>query len=397
MPERDSIACARRVGVVLRLLLGCAVGPWAWSQSTDRRETCLCTRNSGFRRCAGLFLLAVVLLARPHTVRAQSVRDTISRVQQRVVKIFGAGGIRELHAYSTGFLVSGEGHVATIWSHVLDTDDITVVLSDGRRMKARVLGAEPQLDLAVLKLAGEGLDGLPFFDIDGDAADAGPGTRVLGFSNMFKVATGDEPLSVLHGIIASKAPLATRRGAFETSYEGQAYIVDAITNNPGAGGGVLTTLNGKLLGMVGKELRNAESNTWVNYAIPISELKGPIVQIISGKYQARPRKPDEPDNPDRYRPLDFGIVMVPDVLFRTPAFIDSVRRGSDAAAVGLRADDLVLFVNGELLQSCRDLRRALGRLEAGGKLKLVVRRGDVLVPVELPVKAKPEPATNESR
>ena len=94
---------------------------------------------------------------------AQTTRDTIAAVQPRVVKIFGAGGIKGLAAHGTGFFVSKEGHIATIWSHVLDADVVSVVLSDGRRFTARVLGAEPQLALAVLKLnSAEGLSSRSF-------------------------------------------------------------------------------------------------------------------------------------------------------------------------------------------------------------------------------------------
>jgi len=335
------------------------------------------------------FCLLWICLWGSSIAQAQSIQATIRRVQQRTVKVFGAGGIRRLHAYSTGFVVSRQGHVATIWSHVLDTEELTVVLADGRKVRAKVLGAEPQLDLAVLELLEKDLE-LPAWDLEAEVTDAGPGTRVLGFSNMFRVATGDEMVSVLHGVVAAKAPLTTRRGAFESSYEGTAFIVDAVTNNPGAGGGVLTTRAGRLLGMIGKELRNAESNTWVNYAVPISELKQPIRQIIAGKYRARQRDPDETNVVARFRPLEFGIVLVPDVLFRTPAFIDAVQRGSAAARAGLQPDDLILFINGDLVQSCRVFKQSLGRIDSGGVLKLTVRRGDKLLPVELPVPDKPD-------
>ena len=341
-----------------------------------------------------LFGLALLELTGPGAAVAQSIHSTIQRVQSRMVKVFGAGGIRRLHAYSTGFLVSPTGHVATVWSHVLDTDELTVVLADGRRISAKVLGAEPQLDLAVLQLKADGLE-LPAWNLASDSGDAGPGTRVLGFSNMFKVATGDEKVSVLHGVVATKAPLATRRGSFETAYEGTAFIVDAVTNNPGAGGGVLTTRGGRLLGMIGKELRNAETNTWVNYAVPISEIRKPIEEIIAGRYRARQREPEGVDEVARFRPLDFGLVLVPDVLFRIPAFVDRVQPGSAAARAGLQPDDLVLFVNGDLIQSCRVLKQRLGRLEAGGVLKLTVRRGDRLVPAELPVPAKSSTPSGE--
>lgn len=319
---------------------------------------------------------------------AQSSRDSITAALPKVVKIFGAGGIKQLYSYSTGFLVSAEGHIVTVWSTVLDGDIVNVVLADGRRYEGKVLGAEPQLDLAVLKIEAEGL---PFFDL-AEATAAAPGTRVLGFSNMFKVAVGDEQVSVLHGVIAAKTTLAARRGVFEVPYHGPVYVVDAITNNPGAGGGVLTSWDGRLLGMIGKELRNSQTNTWVNYVMPISELRQAIEEIISGKFTAK-RAADGDDvsasaQPNRYRATDFGIVMIPEVVVRTPAFIDRIVPGSAAMEAGLRPNDLVLFVGEELIQSVRLMKDELGRLESGGKLRLVVRRGDQLLTVELPIPRK---------
>lgn len=319
---------------------------------------------------------------------AEPADGVIDHVSRRVVKIFGAGGLRGLYAYSSGFIVSPKGYIVTVWSHVLDDQAVTVILSDGRKFEGKILGAEPQLDLAVLKIEA---DDLPFFDLD-DAASAGVGTRVLAFSNMFKVATGDEQVSVLHGVIAARAKLTARRGTYETPYSGPVYVVDAITNNPGSGGGVLTTADGVLLGMIGKELRNSQTNTWINYAIPIGELKTVIGEIISGKFVARAERPDGALNPRRYSPIDFGLVMVPDVLYRTPAFVDSVLPGSPAAKADIRPNDLVLFVNDELVQSCRLFKDELGRLEAGDTLKLVLRRGNILLPIEFEVLKKREAA-----
>ncbi|MBM81735.1 MAG: serine protease [Planctomycetaceae bacterium] len=335
------------------------------------------------------FLLLASILLFSQNAQAQSTSAAISNVQPRLVKIFGAGGVRGLHAYSTGFLVSSEGHIATVWSHVLDADEVSVVLNDGRRFMASVLGAEPQLDLAVLKIRLSEDDSeldLPHFNLK-QVGTASAGTRILGFSNMFNVAAGDEPVSVLHGVVMAKTKLDARRGSFEVPFEGAVYIVDAITNNSGAAGGALTDRSGKLLGMIGKELRNSKSNTWVNYAVPMTDLGEPIEQMISGNFENKPRR-DPADNPNRYRVTDFGIVMVPDVIFRTPAYVDSIAPNSAASKVGLRPDDLVLFVNDELIQSVRVLSEQMGYLESGDVLRLVVRRNDQLVTVEMLVPKK---------
>lgn len=336
----------------------------------------------------GMALLTLSLLA--PTAWSQDADDpkddTISWAFRRMVKIYGAGGVKGLAGYGTGFLITSKGHVVTVWNTVLDADEVTVVLNDGRRYTGKLLGAEPQLDVAVIKLENVNSD-LPHFSL-GDLGDAGVGTRIYGFSNMFKVATGDEPVSVLHGVIAAKTKLNARRGAFEVPYDGPVYVVDAITNNPGAAGGVVTTRDGKLLGVIGKELRNSNSNTWINYAIPVTELKEVITQIITGNYIEREKKPDEEENPNRYRPLDFGIVLLPDVLYRTPAYVETVVAGSAAAKIGLKSDDLILFVNDELIQSSKVLHKELGLLEAGDTLRIIVRRNNKLVSVETPVPVK---------
>jgi serine protease Do len=335
----------------------------------------------------GLLLAFSLAGVRTEFARSGDVESVNRFVQPRMVKIFGAGGLRNLHHYSTGFIVSPEGHIATVWSHVLDRDEVTVILSNGRRETARVLGAEPQLDLAVLKINAD-IPGLPSFDLTADVAPGRAGTRVLAFSNMFMVATGDEPMSILHGVIAAETQLSARRGAFSVPYDGPVFIVDAITNNPGSGGGVLTRYDGKIVAMIGKELRNAESNTWINYAMPIQALAPVIDQIVSGNYVARVSPPQAEDNPRRYRPLDFGLVMIPDVVFRTPTYIDRVTPDSLAEQLDIRAGDLVLFVNDTLVQSAKEFERELGRLEPTDDLRLVLRRENDLITVETIVPRK---------
>ena len=68
-----------------------------------------------------------------------SFSQVIQTVQPKIVKIFGAGGLRGLESYQTGFLVSSAGHVLTVWSYVLDTEVVTVVLDDGRKFQGQVI------------------------------------------------------------------------------------------------------------------------------------------------------------------------------------------------------------------------------------------------------------------
>ncbi|MEK6236646.1 MAG: S1C family serine protease [Planctomycetales bacterium] len=336
-------------------------------------------RASAPRLTAALCLLLAGLLVSPTPATANP--KTFTAVRPKMVKIYGAGGFRGLESYQSGFLISAEGHVLTVWSYVLDTEFITVVTDDGRRFEeVQLLGADPRLELAVLKLDAEDL---PHFDLD-QAAQGKSGTRVLAFSNLYGVASGNEPVSMQHGVVSIRTRLQARRGVFQTRYRGDAYVVDAVTNNPGAAGGALTNRKGELLGMLGKELRNTLNNTWLNYAVPVDQMRKTIDEILSGIHV--PANLDELEGEKPPFPLSLpllGITMVPDVLERTPTFIDYIRPGSSAAAAGLKPDDLVLFLNGQLVQSCKILAGELEKIDQAEKVVVTVIRGDELLDVEL--------------
>jgi S1-C subfamily serine protease len=330
-----------------------------------------------------VFCLALsALMAWPTGGKAaaqSSFADVIAATQPKIVKIFGAGGLRGLEAYQSGFLISGEGHILTVWSYVLDSEVVTVYLNDGRKFQATMVGMDPRTEIAVLKIEAENL---AHFSLD-EAVTLSAGTKVLAFSNLYGVALGNEPASVLHGVVAAKTQLAARRGAFETNYHGQAYVLDAMTNNPGAGGGALTDRRGRLAGLLGKELRNATTNIWLNYALPIAELRGTIDEIIAGKFRPAPRQEGDKKPKQPHTLAALGINLVPDFLPRTPPFVESVKAGSPAAKAGIKPDDLILFVNGRVVPSCRILADELSFIDRLDPVRFTIQRSQELVEVEL--------------
>jgi serine protease Do len=347
--------------------------------------------------------LAALLAAVP-AARAQApFIATADEVNSKLVKIYGSGGYQRLTAYGSGILISPEGHILTAAAQMLDTPDLRVHLADGRRMRATILVVEPELDAALLKLKVDEKTKLelPYFDFQAAAKRprAQPGDWVLAFSNQFQIASRDEPMSVQRGMIAAYARLHGRLGIHGAPYTGDVYVLDAITNNPGAAGGALTTRKGELIGLIGKELKNSLSETWINYAVPVQAKvevrEGDQVRTISlpdfvekgmrGEWVKTKRDPKATGGPGGYH----GIVFVPSEIANTPPYVEEVKPESPAAKAGLRPDDLVVFVDGEPIVSVAAFKELMGQTRPTAKVQLEVRRGDKLMSVELTLGEQP--------
>ena len=348
----------------------------AWSELVPRcrvKQLRLETLHSA------LCILHLLVLA-PVVASAQnSLAVTAAEIQPKMVKIYGAGGIRGLEAYQSGFFISGEGHILTVWSYVLDSDVVDVTLGDGRRAEAQLLGIDPRLEIAVLKI--DALE-VPHFNLD-EAVELSPGARVLAVNNMYGVAFGSEAMSVLSGIVASKSDLSAKSGVFDTSYRGPVYVLDAMTNNPGAPGGALTDRRGRLAGLLGKELKNAQTNTLLNFAIPVSELVQAVDDIRAGKQRPAAREEDAKKPKEPHTLSALGIQLISSPIERTPPFVESVKPDSAAARAGIKRDDLILFVNGHLAASCKVVEEELTWIDRLDEIRLTVQRGQELVDVSL--------------
>lgn len=323
----------------------------------------------------------------------------VQELQPKLVKIYGAGGYIGVTDYCSGVLVSPDGLILTVYSPTLDTENLRVHLYDGTRHECDLLAAEPVLDAALLRIR----DGekkfrdlpLAYFDLDRPTPKVQVGDWVLAFSNCFQIATREEPLSVQRSVIAAITNLSARRGIHEFPYQGTVYILDGITNNPGSHGGAVVTRRGELIGLIGKEVRNTLTETWVNYAIPIEGLRDFVKQARSGNYKPLERKKPIVEDRGGYT----GIVLVPNLLERTPPYIDEVLPGSPAEKAGLRPDDLIVLVRipardgtgtyeEHVVQSVKQWHDLILPVEPGAKVQVVVRRQQQLLRMELEVERR---------
>ena len=325
--------------------------------------------------------LALMLLSTSGAVFAQTrpsvTNRTVSQTLPKTVKIVGSGGFRGLEAYQSGFLISSEGHVLTAWSYVLDSDIVTLTMNDGTKREAQLIGFDPRLDIAVLKID---VTDTPHFNLD-VATTASVGDRIFAFSNLYGVATGNEPVSVQQGFVSAKIKLSARRGTYQSPYQDDAYLLDAMTNNPGAAGGALTDMQGRLVAMLGKELRDSKTGAWLNFALPMEKLTDAIKRIRAGEMTSSDDIIDRPTEPMSAALLGFSLVA--DIVQKTPPYIDRVVDGSVAAKNDARPDDLIIEVNGQMTASVKDVLKQFQRTDRDDTVELTLQRGNRFIDLKL--------------
>ena len=351
----------------------------------------------------------VALLALAPVARAQQPYDKVAvEANEKLVKLFGAGGYRGAESFGTGILVSPKGHILTAAAPFLDGRDLRLHLPDGRKYAFKVKVIEPEFDAAVLEIVQPKKEvlplELPYFDVQAAAQNlkVEPGTWVMALSNMYKVAERDEMMSVQRAMITAVGKLSARRGQFEVPYHGDVLYLDTITNNPGAAGGAVIDRHGHLLGMIGKEFRNNQTDTWVNYALPLNTkaevtIKGEkktftLAQFVELAINDKWVKSDPRESKDDIKNprVHTGIIFVPKVVERTPPYIEAVEPNSPAAKAGLKPDDLVIYLDGEPVYSTDIFRDLLKRYQPGEKVQIEIRRGDALTAVHMELAPLPK-------
>jgi serine protease Do len=293
----------------------------------------------------------------------------------KVVKLYGAE-LGRIGGYGTGVLVSPDGRILTGFSAMLQGESVTAVLSDGRRRPAKTVAVDPRLGVALLQIEGRKL---PYFETS-SAPEVAVGDVVYALSNQFSIAAGDEPVSVQRGVVSARTSLAGRLGIRDTLEIADAIVLDAPANNPGAAGGAVVDAQGRFVGLLGRELKSPTTQTWIHYALAARALK----TFVATAAPSPPRPDDKP--PERPSTLR-GVLLLPDLLDRTPPFVDGVEPGSLAEAAGLRADDLIVLADGVSVGSARDFRAAVARTPRDKPIRLVVRRAGELTSATLPPEA----------
>ena len=294
--------------------------------------------------------------------------------QPKMVKVFGASAGR-VEGYATGIIVSGDGQILTTQGVFLDGQQVRVVTPDGKSHNASILKRDRRHQLTLLKISALTPD---HFQI-ANRETGQKGDWIIAVCNAFKVADKQEPLSATLGVISLRTSIEARLNERDVAYEGDLILIDQITSNPGAAGGAVIDTAGKLVGVIGKIINSSETNTRLNYAIPNKVvyrfLNDSLDQVVDTK-------------PKNNGPVFLGIRIFAHGGRNSPAYIDSVRRGSPAHKAKLRPDDLIISIAGEKVGNINDYKTALKTLSPGTETIIVVKRGRDLKRVVVKPEAK---------
>jgi serine protease Do len=262
---------------------------------------------------------------------------------------------QKVTSLGSGVIVSKEGHIVTN-NHVLNgTDDVTVQLSDGRQSKAKIIGTDGQIDLAVLKIDLGNLTPLPI----GDSDKVRVGQIVMAIGNPFGL---DE--SVSQGIISAK----DRRAVNDSQVE---FFQTDTAINPGNSGGPLVNIRGEVIGINTAIYSESGGNQGIGFAIPSNVVRSAVNSIISkGRvirgYLGVGIQPVTSDIAEQFKLSSARGALVTDV---TP--------GSPAEKAGIIRGDVIRKVNGYEIRDTIALVNRIAEADIGANLTIdLVRDGE---------------------
>jgi serine protease Do len=264
------------------------------------------------------------------------------------------GRQREAQSLGSGFIISDDGYVLTNNHVVADADEIIVRLPDRSELEAKLIGADPRTDVALLKIEG---DGLPTVRL-GESNNLKVGEWVLAIGSPFGFDH-----SVTAGIVSAKG-----RSLPNESYV--PFIQTDVAINPGNSGGPLFNLKGEVIGINSQIFTRSGGFMGLSFAIPIDVAMDVANQLKSEGRVNRGWLGVVIQEVNRDLAESFGLERP------AGALVAQVLEGGPAAKGGLQVGDVILSLDGEPIIMSADLPHRVGRLKPGSKAKLeVVRDG----------------------
>ena len=303
-----------------------------------------------YREAAGRAMPAVVNILTSKALRQNHplLRDPFFR------KFFGDRLPQEQQAsLGSGVIVSPDGYILTN-NHVVEAaDEIEVVLADGRKAPAKIVGTDPETDLAVIRIAAKNLPVI----VLGHADQARVGDVVLAIGNPFGVGQ-----TVTMGIISAVGRNNLHINQFENFIQTDAAI------NFGNSGGALIDTSGNLLGINSAIYSQTGGSVGIGFAIPVTTAKSVMEEIIKTGQVVRGWIGIESQDITPELADSFGLAR------QSGAIIAGVVRGGPADRAGIRPGDILLTVQGKPVGNTNEMLSLIAQLVPGKTAQMTVMR-----------------------
>ncbi len=267
-----------------------------------------------------------------------------------------------------GFVFRSGGYIVTARHLMTNMDVVEVVLQDGERLEAEVVGSDLRSNVAVLRVK---KDNLPAIDLDLNGPDQ-PGQLVFAIGSPM---ASEFRNSVTQGVLSAVGTRAFDEPAlpaFGASY----WLVDAAMNPGNSGGPVLDRL-GRLVGMASVPISGHRSTTGLHAIVPASRVLNSVHTILARGSEGQARLG-----------IQYGPVSTSLVQRGGAAEIVEVEPGSSAFEAGLQRGDIILAINDAVLENLLDLSEEMERHRPGDVITLTIQRGEDAIRMQIRLKGK---------
>ena len=274
----------------------------------------------------------------------------------------------------SGVIVSPEGIILTNYHVISDADEIDVALSDGRKVKAKIIGGDPETDIAVLKID---VKQLPTPITLGKIESIHVGDVVLAIGNPFGVGQ-----TVTSGIISALGRDHVGINTFENFIQTDAAI------NPGNSGGALVDTRGHLIGINTAIYSNNGGSMGIGFAIPVNLAKQVMESILANGSVTRGWIGVEPQNLSKELLESLGLPQN-----TAGVLLSGVLEGGPASKGGIKPGDVLVAVNGNATKDVRQLLNQIAQIGPGNEATLKILRKDKELELKVQTGKRPKPNT----
>lgn len=258
----------------------------------------------------------------------------------------------------SGVIITNDGYIVTN-NHVVDgSSDIEVTLNDKRTFKAKVIGADPNTDIALIKIEAKDLPVIAF----GNSDSLKVGEWVLAVGNPFNLTS-----TVTAGIVSAKA---RNIRIIDSKMPIESFIQTDAAVNPGNSGGALVNTRGELVGINAAIASQTGSYAGYAFAIPVSIVQKVVSDIRQYGVVQRALLGVS------IRDIDSKLAKEKKLKTLEGAYVEKVNEQSAAKSAGIKDGDIINNVNGVSVTSSAELQEQVGRYRPGDKITVTVVRGD---------------------